>query len=65
MELKDLYNVATAVVCMYGQKTRPLQEFELLLYEQACRLLEANFRQYREALEGYKNGSEESPGDSS
>ncbi len=44
-------NIAFVILNNFSTIDRPLQEFEFLLYEQACRYLETYYKLSREDLE--------------
>lgn len=46
MDLNLVIQTCTAIVCTFAVK-KPLQEFELLAYEQACRTLESVLADFR------------------
>jgi len=50
MDIQIILQTCTAIVCMYADK-KPLQEFELLAYEQACCTLESVLKDFRSVWE--------------
>jgi hypothetical protein len=50
MDLDKTLQACTAIICTYADR-RPLQEFEQLAYEQACRTLESVLKDFRKFWE--------------
>lgn len=50
MDINIALQASAAVIAVLANK-RPLQEFELLAYEQACRVVESLLKECREAWE--------------
>lgn len=51
MDLDQLNNVSIFLIHTYSSQTRSLREFEVLAYEQACRLQYNTLRIYNNELE--------------
>ena len=50
MDINNVLQTCTALVIIFNKK-ETLQEFELLAYEQACRILESTLKDFREMWE--------------
>ena len=51
MNVDKAVEVSAVIVCLFYNK-QPLQEFELLAYVQACRMLEVTLKDCRQIWEG-------------
>ncbi len=50
MDTQVVLQSCTAIICTFVDR-KPLQEFELLAYEQACRTLESVLKDFRSVWE--------------
>ncbi len=58
MDIKSLIEICTVIVITFNKKGKNMQGFEMLVYEQACRMLEDIFKDFRKTQEEHNAGPE-------